>query len=364
MNTFDVEISPCGSAIHLADVRLLQERQLAIPHDHAAWPLHSTVGRWVWSRVLDDAGRLITGLAVHLTSSRAIPGTRLGIIERVGRDLHEPIADVMGAVLSEVARKIPRLLRLSVRIFDEQPQRRQRLRDSFAAAGWTSLHARRQYSHTLVLPLATTQADVLKSFSTRVRSSIRKALGSSALHFAPIHDQAYAARMSYLFSLPFARTGSIPPSVDIRGMLQDAASGASVLLGAYAKDAQAPEDLVAMMWGRLHGDHTTLEINASERSALFEKLSPGFGLMSELIGWSIKHNARWIDMGGLSSLNPAPDDPMRGVIEYKKRFASDFREVAQEWQLEPNPLLAAAASAVRTLAKSVSAGREHLERRW
>jgi lipid II:glycine glycyltransferase (peptidoglycan interpeptide bridge formation enzyme) len=146
--------------------------------------------------------------------------------------------------------------------------------------------------------------------------------------------------------------------------MQDAASGASFLIGAYANEARAPEDLVAMLWGRLHGDHTTVEINASERSALFENLSPGFGLMSELIGWSIKHNAHWIDMGGLSSFDPAPGDPMRGVIEYKKRFASDFREVAQEWQLEPNPLLAAAANAVRTLARSVSAGRQHLERPW
>jgi len=361
---FDLGIVACGSPAHLADIEVLQQRQLAVPHDYSTWPLNSKVGSWTWCRILDPAGNLLSGFSVHLSSSRAIPGTRIGRIDRIGRNLHEGLADVMGAVLTEAARKIPRLLRLDARVFDEDPVRRHRFYDSLAAAGWIVDTEHREYSNTLVLKLADTKADVLKGFSTRVRSTIKKALGSPALRYAPVVGTEYVNRIRHLYILPFSRTGGVPPPIDIEGILRDAASDKdSLLLGAFARDVPPPNDLVAVLWGRLHGDHSVVEINASERSAVFDNCSPGFGLMAELIEWSIQHNAQWVDMGGLSSLHPAADDPMRGIIEFKTRFTTDFRPVAEEWHLAPNSFLAAAAGAVRSIAKSVSGARQSLERR-
>jgi hypothetical protein len=259
-----------------------------------------------------------------------------------------------GGLLRSVARKIPRLLRLDVRVFDENPLRRRQLCDSLSTAGWSSTAVRRAYSHTLVLQLAHAESEVLKGFTTRVRSTIKKALGSPALRFGPICGNAYADRIRNLHALPFARTGGIPPSIDVKGILDDSRNGdTSILIGAFGRDGIAPADLVALIWGRLHGDHVMLEINASERSELFNHYSPGFGLVSQLIGWSIQRGAQWIDRGGLPCMETSADDPMRGVVEFKRRFSSDFREVAEEWRFEPNPLLASAASAIRSIATSV-----------
>src|ERR1700761_5849634 len=97
---FDLGIVACGSPVHLADIEALKQRQLAVPHDYSTWPLHSKPGSWTWCRVLDPAGTLLSGFSVHLSSSWAIPGTRIGRIDRVGRNLHEGLADIMGAVLT------------------------------------------------------------------------------------------------------------------------------------------------------------------------------------------------------------------------------------------------------------------------
>ncbi len=330
-------------------------RHRAIPHDYCSWPLHSREGTWLWCRVTDNAGELRTGFAVHLTDSLALPHTRIGRIERLGRDLHEEVSESMGAILIQVAHLIPRLLRLDVRIFDENLARRRRIEESLATTGWTLLDQQRSYSHTLVLALGCSEAGVRKSFTTRVRSSMRKALQTPLLHYGDIGPM-YADRIRELHTLTFERTGAHPPPLDVEAILGDSRDAqSSYLIGAFANEGQAPQDLVAFAWARLHGDHAVLEATASERSPLFRKhLSPGFGLVSHLVTWAIERGALWMDLGGLSTANPTPTDPMRGIVEFKMRFSGDFREVATEWRLEPHPLLARAAAAVRSIRDSVN----------
>jgi hypothetical protein len=170
-----------------------------------------------------------------------------------------------------------------------------------------------------------------------------------------VESEQYADRIEYLYSLTFKRTGGVPPPIDIKGILRDSLGGkSSLLIGAFARDQRAPEDLVALAWGRLQGDYADLAVNASERTPLFtNSLSPGFGLMWCLFAWAIEHNARWMDLGGLTDTNPAPEDPLRGIVEFKMRFSRDFREVAEEWQLEPHPMLSGVASTARRMVKLV-----------
>jgi hypothetical protein len=355
MSTYRVALAECGSAEHLRDVKDLQERCGGIPHHYSSWPLHSTVGLWRWCRVLDAGGALITGFAVHLTWSRALPGTYIGSIDYLGRALHEPIATSLGEVLCEAGRKIPRLLRLDARIFDENPTRRHEIAASLAAAGLVPREHCRRYRHTLWLEIGSSEADLLRRFSSRVRSAIRKVSTSPLLRFAPITDDRYEHRIAHLYGLPFARTGGQPPPLDLRAILRDSRGQSnSLLIGAFLPDRSMPEDLVGFAWARLHGDFAVLEINASQRSFPFcNSVSPGFGLVWRLLVWAMQHGARWMDLGGLPSTRTGPGDPMRGIIEFKTRFSSNFCEVAEEWQLEPHPLLASAAAATRQMAQLV-----------
>ena len=355
--THTVAVIDCCNPQYTADIAALRQRHLAIPHDYCSWPLHCSDGSWLWCRVTGRDGNLLTGFTVHLTDSLALPHTRIGRIERLGRDLHEEVSDTMGGILVQVAHMIPRLLRLDVRIFDENPARRRRLEGSLASAGWTLLEHQRSYRHTLVLALGCSEAEVRKSFTTRVRNSMRKALQTPLLHYGAV-GAMYADRIRELHSVTFERTGAQAPPLDVDAILRDSQDAkTSYLIGAFAKEGQAPQDLVAFAWARMHGDHAVLEATASERSALFRKhLSPGFALVSHLMAWAIEHGAHWMDLGGLSTANPTPTDPMRGIVEFKMRFSSDFREVATEWRLEPHPLLARAAAAVRSIRDSVNSG--------
>ena len=355
MSSFAVTIVEGGSPPHLADLRTLQARRWAVPHQYSSWPFHCTEGSWLWCRVLGADRTLVTGFAIHLTSSRALPGTRIGRVDCLGRALHEEMASTTGEVLREAARQIPRLLRLDARIFDENPARRGVMSASFGAAGWSHCARRRQYSHTLLVDLADSEHEALRCFSKGVRTTVKKALGSPLLRYVPVVGEQYEDRIGHLYNLTFRRTGGVPPPIDIKGILRDSLSGnSSLLIGAFARGQRAPEDLVALAWGRLHGDHADLAVNASERTPLFtNSLSPGFGLMWRLFAWAIEHGAHWMDLGGLAGTNPAPGDPLRGIVEFKMRFSRDFREVAEEWQLEPHPMLSGAASAARRMVKLV-----------
>jgi hypothetical protein len=161
VSSYNVDIVKCGSAVHLADLEILRARSLAIPHDYSTWPLHSTSGSWIWCRAIDGSGALATGFAIELSGSRAIPGFRIARVDRIGRDLHENIADAVGEVLRTAAGKIPRLLRLNARVFDENALRRQRISRSLEAAGWTRSKHQRAYTQTLVLQLDRTTSDVI-----------------------------------------------------------------------------------------------------------------------------------------------------------------------------------------------------------
>jgi len=353
--THPVTIVRCGTPQHAADLAALRLRHRAIPHDYSSWPRHCSVGSWRWCRIANNQGELISGFSVHLTNSRALPHTRIGRVEHLGRNLHEEISDSMGGILLEVANKIPRLLRLDVRLFDEDPVRRSRLERSLAAAGWTQPECQREYTHTVMLALGSSEAEVRKSFSSRLRGAMRKALETPLLRYGPIGVE-YTGRMDELHEATFERTGGSPPSLDAQAILRDSSDGqSSQLVGAFATDRRPPEDLVAFAWTRLHGDYAVLQVTASERSSLFRKhISPGFGLMAHQVAWSIERGALWMDLGGLPTMSPEPSDPMRGVVEFKTRFSMDFREVATEWRLEPHPLLARTAAAVRSIGSLIS----------
>jgi hypothetical protein len=355
MSSFAVAVVGSGSALHVSDLQSLQKRYGAVPHQYRSWPIHSTIGSWRWCRILGADRHLVTGFAVHLTSSRALPGTHIGRVECLGRALHESIDDSLGEVLREAAMQIPRVLRLDIHIFDENAERRRALTASLTAAGFAPTRRRRQYSHTLLLPLDCSEEALLRGFSKRVRSTIRKAINSPLLRFGAVAGDHYECRLGYLHTLPFRRTGGIAPPIDVTGILRDSFGGHnSLLIGAFVRDRKPPDDLVGFAWARLHGDYAALEINASERCYPFSNtLSPGFGLMWRLFTWARGRGAKWLDLGGLPCIDARSDDPMRGIIEFKTRFSTNLLEVAEEWQFEPHPLLTGAAAATRRVASLV-----------
>ena len=334
-----IEACAAGSPRHLADLAALRQRGLPLPHDHGDWPLHNTTAQWRWLRVVDDAGTLVSGLAVELRRSRAAPGMRIGRIRRVGRALHEPLLPGLGGLLREAARRLPRLLRLDVEIFDEQPARRRAFVEALQPHGWRTAADELGYRETLRLPLAGRDDDaLLAGFNGRTRRNLRRTQNYPGLRFGPV-TTTHATRLGELHQASFARSGGTAPALDIDGMLADAATtGGSLLLGCFDRDRAAPDDLIAFAWITPHGDHASYA-HAGSIPPAARHLAPGAVIMWMAIRWARDRGFDWFDLGGATAADD--DGPLAGITAFKRGFASDHIAVAQTLSMTPSPRLAA-----------------------
>jgi lipid II:glycine glycyltransferase (peptidoglycan interpeptide bridge formation enzyme) len=71
-----------------------------------------------------------------------------------------------------------------------------------------------------------------------------------------------------------------------------------------------------------------------------------------LIAWSKRLGARWFDFGGvpLPTEKNESDQPLSGITDFKRFFCDQITEVGEDWILEPRPIRALIARAVRTAA--------------
>lgn len=346
---FKIEVVLAPSEVHSRDIVELRARGLPLPHQYTSWPAHDTQHRLRWFRILDTTGRLVTGFAVELSRSRAVPGTCVGRIERLGRALHEEIVPQLAILLPAVARAIPRLQRLDVQVFDEQPDRRLRIEESIVAAGSEPLVAAHSYTWTVILPLQDSDEALLASVPSKTRHRMLGFSNPEVGWMSPVTDLAYLPRLRELYEQSFHRTNTRPPSIRFEDMLADARSGeTSILVGAFVRGRSKPNELVAFGWGRLHGDHVVYEAAGSERSDDLRGLSTGAAVIWHLARWARTRGATWLDLGGVAGPGDPGSGRLHGISEFKRRVgAGGDIQVASEFRLIARPRLDALARTAR-----------------
>jgi hypothetical protein len=354
MTLTDISISRCGSREHRSDLDWLAAVDIPMPHEYTSWCLNDSMGQWYWCRIADQGLPHPVAFAVKVEPSRALPWTSIGQATRVGRALHEPVLAQLGDILATIARRIPRLQRLEVQVFDEDQERRQRAERSIRNARGIPQGPRRSYGRTLVIPLTPDGDDALRAALRHgARRRISKFQRSAPAEVRPITDEAYLRRLHSLYAEAFARTGAHPPALRFQDVMRDAQSGRSILLGTFVHGRPAPEDLVAFLWCRLHGDHVTYDTAGSEKSQAMHGIPVAYPLLWEMLRWGAANGARWADLGGVLPAGAAADHPTAGISEFKRRFTEREQIIASEYRFEPHPSLTLSVTAVRQLVRAV-----------
>ncbi|HXQ30474.1 MAG TPA: GNAT family N-acetyltransferase [Steroidobacteraceae bacterium] len=355
---FSVEVTACGSREHEADLAEFRAHHLPVPHSYSTWPQHDSHHLWRWCRALDRGGRLMTAFSIELSASRALPGSFIGRAARVGRSLHASCGYDPGVILRQVARAVPRLRRLDVQIFDEDPARRAAIEASLLSAGANHNLSPMMYTRTVALEVLEDEQALLRSLSANSRPKMlaleRKRIGWTA----EIRDAAYIDRLLAIHRQTFERTGMGVPHIDFRDILSDSTSGqASVFVGAFLAGRPSPDHLIAFAWGRLHGDYVEYNAAGSERSDDLKGVAPGYAMIGHIARWARSNGASWIDLGGVIAPDALHDHPFHGISTFKRRLSSKELDIGAEYRIEPRPVLARMASITRRLAIKVGAVR-------
>lgn len=351
---FRIEVIPFGSRQHRQDVAELTAAGIPLPYGYAAVDsrLSSAGARWV--RVLGGNPGTLSGFVIQTSMSRALPGTLIGRIDRIGRRLHEPLLLDLGEILHDAALAVPRLKRLHVRVFDEDGERRKEMLASIESAGGALLQHCAWYTRTIAMQLDGTVGQDWPSLTKTARYNLKKFSRTPQFELRPVTDSRYAGRMRDLFASTFDRTGAIAPRIDMRGRIEDSVHFAgSRLVGVYVNERAPPMDLVAFMRAEFHGDHACYEEGASERSEEFRNLPLGYPLMVDLLDWTRSMGGRWFDFGGIPLGEPTSNPALAGITHFKRQFSKAELEVAQEVVMLPRPALARIARAVRSVVRLV-----------
>jgi hypothetical protein len=348
---YKIAISKFGSTEHRDDLNELSSRGIAIPHHYRFGASGGRQFSSFWCRVIDTLGHPISGFAFSVFWTRSLPGARSIRIERVGRSLHEPIAASMGSIIREVSAHFTGVLRLHVELFDENDERRELLQRSLVGAGGLLQQQSRGYAQTLRTLVDSDPEQLFKTLSANTRRDIRSTVKSGA-KVGPVLDPLYVDRLDELYRQSFLRTAAAPPPADFRAIQQDAATQQhSVLLGVFWPTRTPPNDLVAFVWGRAHGDFVGYDIGASERAPDLGIVPLSYSLLWELICWSHRKGCRWFDFGGITPADAPSDHPLRGISAFKLRFTSDRVDVGSEVWIEPNAFLSFASRAITRIVK-------------
>jgi hypothetical protein len=283
--------------------------------------------------------RLLSGFCVTLSTSGLLPWAQVGRADRLGREMHAPLARILGRVLSSVAEDIPRLLWLEAQVFDEDPERLELFSNSITAAGAQRRARNRSYSTTLLLPVGKDPAEFMGGITSRARRKVRGFDRRPGAIIRPVDGAHYLERMRSLYRESFMRTGAVPPPFPVEAMLEDASGGkTSALLGAFLADRQPPDDLVGFVWSRFHGDYISYDVAASDRGGDLGSLAPGYALIRDLADWGRRLGARWVDLGGISEARAQANPRLRGIHEFKEAFWSEEANIAAEFEVRPESL--------------------------
>ena len=329
--------------------------RLALPH-RAGWSL---ARKGIESlRVLLRApdGSYAGAFVVQAGLSRAVPGFRVLRVERFGEALPRSLWAAAVDALTEVAHREHRVLRLTVEVFSRDRETRSRLGELLAGAGFVRAPTALNWSTTLVLDLQPTETELFASFSASARRGIRS-VQQHPLQVRVVDDCRLGDRLEALSRETRVRTGGRYEALwDWAGVIELSrrVPDAARLVGLFRTDREGPDALLGFSWGWWNGQSASYFAGASSRPTDLGRLHIGYPLMWDLITWAKRAGATWFDFGGVTAGTTGSGDPLGGISDFKRLFAKETAEVAEDWVLEPRRGVARLAKLVSTSAAWLS----------
>ena len=322
-------------------------QRLPLPH-RAGWSL---ARRGVTSRCMalrSADGGWAAAIGMQVSASRALPGFRVLRVERFGEAVPRALWPDAVAALAEVARREPRVLRLSVELFSQDGATRAELGEHLARAGFARAAAVRNWGETLTLDLRPSETELLAGFSELARRAIRS-VAKLPVEVRLIEDVRLAGRMETLSNETFGRTGGRYEArwnwsavIELSRRLPDA----SRLVGLFRTDREGPDALLGFTWGWWNGQSVSYFAGASSRPTDLGRVWIVHPLFWDLIVWAKRGGATWFDLGGVTAGTTTSGDPVGGISDFKRLFSKHTATVAEDWVLEPRWFPARLAAAV------------------
>src|SRR2546425_544869 len=312
---------------------------IPLPVQHRTeWALVHPKRRLWFVGVKAAGGEYQAGFAVDVSRSRALPGHLLLYVERFGAALSDGARAAGLRALAHLGRSRPRVLRLYVQVYAQEPGIRDQVGTVLRELGFRSAAQPRSYRDTVLVDLAPDEDGILASFHRSTRRNIRQ-IAEQPFEVRTITRPAPVGRLQALLRESLARTGGAAQHEDWHAVteLSDRCPELSRLVGLFRTDVRGPEALVAFAWGLNHGDCVDNPASGMTRS-------PGsrtpfmYALVWDLIRWGKRAGARWFDFGGVTRGRLGEGDPLGGISNFKRGFNDTIVAVCDEWTLEPNPL--------------------------
>lgn len=327
---------------------------LPLPH-RASWAALQPTARESWLLCVRDASHRACGaVAIQLSPSRALPGSQLLRVERFGHGLPSAAHEAVLRVLTLLARRNRRVLRLYIESFAVDPVERLALEQQLATLGFARIRSPRCYEHTLIMPLDRDEDSLLASLHRTARANIRTA-NKHGVRIEPITDPSWFPRLDAIATETFSRTGGRYAPHDWPRIVEmsEREPTSSRLIGLYREGFEGAERLVAFAWGCGHGDHAHYSSAGSTR-VVDRRIPMMYPLLWDLIRWAKRNGSRFFDLGGVTAGGLESEDRLGGISDFKRFFSEQVVQVGAEWSYEPRPMQAQAARMMKSASSILS----------
>ncbi|MGQ0715412.1 MAG: hypothetical protein ACT4PJ_17070 [Gemmatimonadaceae bacterium] len=315
-------------------------------------PLSHTLA---WARACGDTDALLVVLrasescagviAIERSRSRSLPGHQLWRGRRVGAAIAPEAYGAAARALAMLAQTHPRVLRVSLELFERDTECRSAFALALADVGFRTSPAPRSYSETLVLDLTVDGSALFESLPAKTRRDIRAA-AKHGLEVRPITQVSLAPRLDDLLRETMARSGGVYRNHDWNALIElsELHPARLRIVGLFRSTDSGANELLAFAVGCGHGDHAEYSVAGSTRVPDL-KVPLAYAVLWDLVKWAKGFGATWFDFGGVTPSKLA-EDSLGGISDFKRYFSKEQMTVGEEWVLEPRKARAGLANVV------------------
>jgi hypothetical protein len=322
---------------------------IALPH-RAVWSAYLSQWETLFLLVREADGRACIGVAIEEVKTRALPGHVILRVSRFGGDLPADICAVAAAGITELAKRIPRVLRVQVNIFSRSG--REAIGEILQGLGYREVQPPSAYQHTLSIDLRPSEDEVFASIGRSARKNVRD-LMKMPLRVDVLTDDKYAGRLREMQQEALRRTGGHSSGENWPGVLKLSKDRPDLccVFGIFEGEETAPEGMKAFGFVCNHGDNGEYRAAGSTRSAEAQ-IAYGYLPAWEMIRWAKRAGAEWFDFGGVT-IPGGEQTALEGISGFKRRFTQETVEVGAEWVFEPSAMRAKIADVVSVGAQRI-----------